>query len=78
MSLCDITYLFFQINKIFPEIPVSLLDIERNQSVAFLNSHFSMFDQTRMLPNQIEMGGVHCKPGKPLPKVSVMYSTQIY
>ncbi|XP_066987462.1 UDP-glycosyltransferase UGT5-like [Macrobrachium rosenbergii] len=50
-----------------PDLP-PLLDIERNQSLTLLNSHFSMDMPVPLLPSQIEVGGLHCRPAKPLPE----------
>ncbi|XP_063606320.1 UDP-glycosyltransferase UGT5-like [Penaeus indicus] len=51
----------------FPGLP-SLLEIERNQSLTLMNSHFSLDTPMPLLPNQVEIGGMHCRPGKPLPQ----------
>ena len=49
-----------------PECP-PLLDIEKNISLIFTNSHDS-FNYPRTLPPQvIEVGGLHCRPANPLP-----------
>ncbi|KAK7079985.1 hypothetical protein SK128_025299 [Halocaridina rubra] len=45
-----------------------LLDIERNQSLSFINSHFSIDLQVPLLPSQIQIGAIHCKPSRPLNK----------
>ncbi|ROT73743.1 UDP-glucuronosyltransferase [Penaeus vannamei] len=51
----------------FPDLPL-LLDIERNQSLTLMNSHFTMNDVLPLLPSQVEVGAMHCRPGKPLPE----------
>lgn len=54
----------------FPNLPL-LTDIETNASLVLTNSQTSCLDMARPLaPNVIEIGGIHCKPAKPLPKVS--------
>lgn len=56
------------ISEQFPDLP-SLTEIDRNQSVAFMNSHFSMNSPpVPLLPGQVEIGGIHCREGNPLPK----------
>nr|XP_027223453.1 UDP-glucuronosyltransferase 2B19-like [Penaeus vannamei] len=56
-----------EISAQFPDLP-PLLDIERNQSLTLMNSHFTMNDVLPLLPSQVEVGAMHCRPGKPLPK----------
>ncbi|XP_042887613.1 UDP-glycosyltransferase UGT5-like [Penaeus japonicus] len=56
-----------EISAQFPDLP-SLLDIERNQSLTLLNSHFTMNGVLPLLPSQVEVGAMHCRPGKPLPE----------
>ena len=53
----------------FPELP-PLLEMEANVSLSLINSHFSFRKPLPFLPNQIEVGGMHCRPAKPLPKVT--------
>ncbi|XP_064112834.1 UDP-glycosyltransferase UGT5-like isoform X1 [Macrobrachium nipponense] len=55
-----------EIDVHFPDLP-ALLDIERNQSLVLLNSHFSSGSSMPLLPSQVEVGGMHCRPAKPLP-----------
>ncbi|XP_064113060.1 UDP-glycosyltransferase UGT5-like isoform X2 [Macrobrachium nipponense] len=62
-----------EISAQFPDLP-PLLDIERNQSLTLLNSHFSMDMPVPLLPSQIEVGGLHCRPAKPLPEVRLTFS----
>lgn len=50
------------------ELP-SLYDIQRNVSMLFMNSHFSLTYPRPLLPDVIEVGGMHTRPPKPLPKV---------
>ncbi|XP_063593602.1 UDP-glycosyltransferase UGT5-like isoform X2 [Penaeus indicus] len=56
-----------EISAIFPDLP-PLLDIERNQSLTLINSHFSINMAVPLLPSQVAVGAVHCRPAKPLPK----------
>ena len=43
--------------------------LERNISLVLLNNHISFDFPRPYMPNVIEVGGLHCKSGKPLPKV---------
>merc|ERR1719418_358927 len=44
-------------------------DIARERSaLAFANSHFVTHGTWPSYPNMVEIGGIHCKPGKELPK----------
>ncbi|XP_069959565.1 UDP-glycosyltransferase UGT5-like isoform X1 [Cherax quadricarinatus] len=56
-----------EISAQFPELPL-LLDLERNVSLALLNSHFSIITPLPLLPSQVEVGAMHCRPAKPLPQ----------
>ncbi|XP_066941843.1 UDP-glycosyltransferase UGT5-like [Macrobrachium rosenbergii] len=56
-----------EINIHFPDLP-PLLDLERNLSLVLLNSHFSTDLTVPLLPSQVEVGGMHCRPAKPLPE----------
>ncbi|XP_069945344.1 UDP-glycosyltransferase UGT5-like isoform X2 [Cherax quadricarinatus] len=56
-----------EISAQFPELP-PLLDIERNMSLALLNSHFTFGLPVPLLPSQVEVGAMHCRPGNPLPQ----------
>nr|XP_053653619.1 UDP-glycosyltransferase UGT5-like isoform X1 [Cherax quadricarinatus] len=51
----------------FPELPL-LLDLERNVSLSLLNSHFSINTPLPLLPSQVEVGAMHCRPANPLPQ----------
>ncbi|KAK7069026.1 hypothetical protein SK128_007339 [Halocaridina rubra] len=56
-----------EISKLFPDLP-PLLDIQRNQSLTLMNSHFSTeMAVVPLLPSQVEVGAMHCRPGEPLP-----------
>ncbi|XP_042204177.1 UDP-glucosyltransferase 2-like [Homarus americanus] len=48
-----------------PDAP-PLLEIEKNTSLTLINSHFSFTKAMPLLPTQVEVGGMHCVPGKPL------------
>lgn len=56
-----------EISKMFPHLP-PLVDIQRNQSLTLINSHFSLDTPLPLLPSQVEVGGMHLRPPKPLPK----------
>lgn len=48
----------------------SMKEVEQNVSLVFVNSHPS-FNYPRVnLPSVIEIGAIHCRPAKPLPKVN--------
>ena len=47
-------------------------EIAANASLVLVNAHLS-FDFTKpLLPNVIEVGGAHCRPGKKLPEVRIL------
>ncbi|XP_018018965.1 UDP-glycosyltransferase UGT5 isoform X2 [Hyalella azteca] len=56
-----------EIEKRFPELP-SFSELERNLSLTLMNSHFSTGLTVPLLPNQVEVGGLHIEPTKALPK----------
>ncbi|KAG0710470.1 UDP-glucuronosyltransferase 2B14 [Chionoecetes opilio] len=56
-----------EISAHFPDLP-PLLEIERNQSLTLMNTHFSITTPVPLLPSQVEVGAMHCRPAKPLPK----------
>ncbi|XP_042233281.1 UDP-glycosyltransferase UGT5-like [Homarus americanus] len=56
-----------EISAQFPELP-PLLDLERNMSLALLNSHFTISKTVPLLPSQVEVGAMHCRPANPLPQ----------
>lgn len=56
-----------EISTLFPDLP-PLLELERNMSLALLNSHFSISKTLPLLPSQVEVGAMHCSPAKPLPQ----------
>ncbi|CAL4065734.1 unnamed protein product [Meganyctiphanes norvegica] len=56
-----------ELAKHFPNLP-SMLEIERNQSLVLMNSHISMDMAYPLLPNQVEVGGMHLRPAKTLPE----------
>ncbi|XP_047491574.1 UDP-glycosyltransferase UGT5-like isoform X2 [Penaeus chinensis] len=66
-DLIIVDQLMNEISGIFPDLP-PLLDIERNQSLTLINSHFSMDAAVPLLPSQVAVGAVHCRPANPLPK----------
>ncbi|XP_063840610.1 UDP-glycosyltransferase UGT5-like isoform X2 [Scylla paramamosain] len=56
-----------EISAQFPDLP-PLLDIERNQSLTLMNTHFSIATPVPLLPSQVEVGAIHCRSAKPLPQ----------
>ncbi|XP_076042289.1 UDP-glycosyltransferase UGT5-like [Oratosquilla oratoria] len=56
-----------EIDKHFPGLS-PLLELEKNVSLSLINSHYSLDMTQPLLPSQIEVGAMHCRPGKPLPK----------
>ncbi|KAA0184509.1 hypothetical protein HAZT_HAZT005991 [Hyalella azteca] len=55
------------ITKRFPDLP-SFREMARNVSLTLMNSHFSTSLVVPLLPNQVEVGGLHIEPTKRLPK----------
>lgn len=51
--------------KHFPNLKTSRL---KRPSLLFINSHLTLQPRS-MVPNAIEIGGIHIEPSKPLPKV---------
>ncbi|CAL8107615.1 unnamed protein product [Orchesella dallaii] len=49
------------------ELP-SVAEIQANASMLFMNSHFTINHPRPLLPDVIEVGGMHTRPAKPLPK----------
>ncbi|XP_050442608.1 UDP-glucosyltransferase 2-like [Adelges cooleyi] len=43
-------------------------DILYNTSMVFVNGHFSLDGPRPLVPNMVEIGGIHVKPPRPLPK----------
>ncbi|XP_050693308.1 UDP-glycosyltransferase UGT5-like [Eriocheir sinensis] len=56
-----------EISAQFPDLP-PLLEIESNQSLTLMNTHFSISTTVPLLPSQVEVGAMHCRPAKPLPE----------
>jgi len=48
-----------------------------NSSLILVNTHFTMFESIPLIPAVIEVGGIHIRPMKPLPIVSVYLYTVI-
>ncbi|XP_071552568.1 UDP-glucosyltransferase 2-like isoform X1 [Panulirus ornatus] len=55
------------ISEFHPNLP-PLEEIERNHSLFLTNSHFSLDLALPLLPSQVEIAGIHCRPPQPLPK----------
>ncbi|XP_071532733.1 UDP-glycosyltransferase UGT5-like [Panulirus ornatus] len=56
-----------EVSAHLPDIP-PLLDIERNVSLVLLNYQFVAGYAMPLLPSEVEVGGMHCVPGQPLPQ----------
>ncbi|XP_076063299.1 UDP-glucosyltransferase 2-like [Oratosquilla oratoria] len=56
-----------EISKQFPKLP-PLRDLERNVSLVLFNSHYVHDLSYPVLPSQIPVGGMHCRPSEPLPQ----------
>ncbi|PSN55501.1 hypothetical protein C0J52_02581 [Blattella germanica] len=56
------------VNQNFGENAPILSDIARNTSLVLLNTHFTLNRPRPLLPNVVEVGGLHIKPAKKLPK----------
>ena len=67
MKYIKLVGLVFQLHG--PFIYPPLLEIERNQSLTLMNTHFSITTPVPLLPSQVEVGAMHCRPVKPLPQV---------
>jgi glucuronosyltransferase len=50
----------------------SIRDLEKSTALVLVNQHFSMNYPKPMLPNFIQVGGIHIKPQKNLPAVSAI------
>nr|XP_045622222.1 UDP-glucosyltransferase 2-like [Procambarus clarkii] len=61
-----------KISAQFPELP-PLLDLERNMSLGLINTHFSIGIPLPLLPSEVEVGGMHCRPASPLPEISAQF-----
>jgi UDP:flavonoid glycosyltransferase YjiC (YdhE family) len=55
------------VKKYFPNGP-SLYDVIYNASILLVNSHPSIDQPVPRVPSMIDVGGLHVKPPKPLPK----------
>lgn len=51
-----------------------LADIARNTSLLLLNTHFSMNQPRPLVPQIVEVGGLHLSPPAPLPEVLYYFS----
>lgn len=54
--------------KYFPKAKKTFDDVHQSLSILFMSSHVSMSSARPLLPNMIEIGGIHIQPAKPLPK----------
>lgn len=51
-----------------PDTPY-INDLLYNTSMVFVNGHFSLDGPRPLVPNMVEIGGIHIKPPRPIPKV---------
>jgi len=51
-----------------PDTP-HINEIVYNTSMVFVNGHFSLDGPRPLVPNMVEIGGIHVKSPKPIPKV---------
>jgi len=51
-------------------INTTVTEISKNVSMIFMNSHFTLTYPRPLLPDVVEIGGMHARPAKPLPKVN--------
>jgi len=56
-----------ELSKVLPDMP-PLIEFERHMSLNLINSHFTFGEVLPLLPNQVEVGGMHLRPAKPLPE----------
>lgn len=50
-------------------------EIERNASIVLANSHVSITRPRALMPDIIDVGGLHLEPAKPLPKLANLKSS---
>ena len=68
-----IIWSIIQEKRLFNNIPSDYEEMYTNISLILTNTHPS-FSYPRTLPPQvIEVGGLHCRPGKPIPKVFFLF-----
>lgn len=58
------------LNEIYQKFYTPELINKKKVSVVFMNNHFSLSARAAV-PNAIDIGGIHLKPVKPLPKVLI-------
>lgn len=54
--------------KYFPNAKKTFYESYRGSSLIFMNTHISLSSARPLLPNMIEIGGIHVEEAKPLPK----------
>ena len=59
-----------KLDRIFRQYYSAELWYKKNVSLLFVNNHATIFPRA-LVPNIIEVGGIHVKPAKPLPKVII-------
>jgi glucuronosyltransferase len=50
----------------------SITDLEKSTALVLVNQHFSLSYPKPMMPNFVQVGGIHIKPPKSLPAVSAI------
>jgi glucuronosyltransferase len=68
-SATERTVIESYVRKHFGDDVPSLSDIARNTSLLLVNTHFSLNRPRPFVPGVVEVGGLHIKPPKKLPKV---------
>ena len=64
-----------QLREHFPDFP-GLAEIEKGAALILANTHFSLDIPMPLLPQQVEVGGMHCRKPKQLPAVSFITFSQ--
>ncbi|KAK7081936.1 UDP-glucuronosyltransferase 2A1 [Halocaridina rubra] len=54
------------VQKFLGDQTVSMSDLERNVSMVLVNSHYSLGHPRPLLPNVVEVGGMHCRDPRPI------------
>lgn len=54
------------VQRVLGDPTVSLSELEKNVSMVLVNSHYSLGHPRPLMPNVVEVGGMHCRPARPL------------
>lgn len=65
-----------KIDRIYQQYYTKELVNKKEISLSFVNSHASFFPRP-LVPNAIEIGGIHIDPASPLPKVDIAFQTGV-